>query len=272
MNRIDFAWPEGREGALTTSWDDGTEFDRQLVEIFNQNGIKGTFNLNSGKLGSVRTENGWNNYIRADEVKSLYSGHEVAVHTVSHPWLQRQADDMILSEVIEDRANLEKLVGYPVRGMALPFGSQDARVGAILKAAGIVYVRPVQQSGYRFDLPGDFMNWTVTCHHKADLPALWQEFMASKRNTDKLFYLWGHSYEFNNDDNWQAIEAFSQLAGQASNIWHATNIEIYDYVTAWRNLRCSVDVSSLQNITATRVWFLHQGRLQSIAPGETVNI
>ena len=272
MKRIDFTWPQGRTGALTTSWDDGTEFDRRLVAIFNRYGIKGTFNLNSGKFGITKEQCGWNNYVRAEEIKSLYAGHEVAVHTVTHPWLERQASDMILAEVLEDRGALEALVGYPVRGMALPFGSQDQRVGAILKAAGIVYVRPTARNNDRFALPGDFMDWQVTAHHTNNIQLLWKEFVEYRRNSDKLFYLWGHSYEFDRDSNWEVIEEFSRIAGATPDIWFATNMEVYEYVTAWRNLQCSVDISMIRNTSAVTVWFQYQERLYGVEPGKTVTL
>ncbi len=272
MKRVDFSWPQGLSGALTTSWDDGTEFDRILVSILNRYGIKGTFNLNSGKFGLTKEECGWNNFIRADEVKTLFAGHEVAVHTVSHPWLERQSSDMILSEIIEDRRSLEALLGYPVRGMSLPFGSQDARVGGILKSAGILYVRPTVRNADKFALPGDFMNWQVSCHHKNDIMLLWKEFVDYRHNSDKLFYLWGHSYEFNNDGNWELIEEFCQVAGSTPDIWIATNMEIYEYVTAWRNLQCSVDVSCIRNTSAFTVWFRYNDKLFSVEPGQIVNI
>lgn len=272
MNRIDFSWPHGLEGVLTTSWDDGTSHDRRLVEIFNRHGIKGTFNLNSGKFGLSRDKSGWEAYIDASEVSSLFAGHEVAVHTVTHPWLQRQASDMILSEIIDDRRGLEQLVGYPVRGMALPFGSQDQRVSDILKTAGILYVRPTRKSVCRFDLPGDFMDWGVTCHHNEDLKLLWKEFVEFRRNTDKIFYLWGHSYEFNRDGNWDHIEEFCGIAAATPNIWFATNMDVYEYVSAWRNLQCSVDCRCVKNTSATTLWIRTGGNLIQLDPGKVVKL
>ena len=273
MKRLDFAWPNGLSGALTTSWDDGTEHDRRLIEIFNRNGIKGTFNLNSGRLSDSKHNTGC---VRADEVKSLYAGHEVAVHSVTHPWMERQSDDMILTEIIEDRANLEKLVQYPVRGMAMPNGGSEEhlRVTRILKSAGIVYSRTTQRtSGWdRYVLPADFMNWNGTCHHKDNALALWDDFAKSRRNSDKLFYLWGHSYEFNNDDNWDLIEEFARVAGHTPNIWFATNMEVYDYVTAWRNLQCSTDISYIRNVSFVTMWFWFEGNLYSVEPGKVINL
>ena len=255
MKRADFIWPEGKNGALTTSWDDGSIYDRRLVDIFNKYGIKGTFNLNSGKFGLSKEQTGRHGYIDESEVKSLFAGHEVAVHTVTHPWLQRQSDDMILSEVIEDRRKLEEVMGYPVKGLALPFGSQDERVSNILKAAGIKYVRPTAKNIHKFDLPGNFMDWEVTCHHNDNLKLLWEEFIDFDRTTDKIFYLWGHSYEFEYDNNWEHIEEFCEFVSQSDGVWFATNMEVYEYVTAWRKQECSVDGKLLENQSATTVWF-----------------
>ena len=47
-------WPEGKERALTLSYDDGVQQDRRLVALLRKYGVKATFNLNSGRLG--RTE------------------------------------------------------------------------------------------------------------------------------------------------------------------------------------------------------------------------
>ena len=38
----------GKNKAVTFSYDDGIEQDKQLVDIFNTYGLKCTFNLNSG--------------------------------------------------------------------------------------------------------------------------------------------------------------------------------------------------------------------------------
>ena len=48
MNKIYKAFPGGKHKVLTFSYDDGKLEDRRLVEIFNKNGLRGTFNLNTG--------------------------------------------------------------------------------------------------------------------------------------------------------------------------------------------------------------------------------
>ena len=271
MNAMSFAWPHGKTAALTTSWDDGTIYDRRLVSILNRYGLKGTWNLNSGKLGRTATETGWKDYVTAAEIKELYAGHEVACHTVHHPLLRRLPGERIFSEVIEDRRNLERLVGYPVRGMAPPFAHTcDAWVTAQLQAAGILYLRAITEQA-TFDPPGDFFAWAVTCHHKANWIKLWQKFQG-RPQPDKVFFLWGHSYEFDEDNNWDIIETFARLVSTDDTVWHATNMEIYEYVSAWRNLQCGVEMTCAKNCSAVRLWFRVGNELRHIEPGQVVGL
>jgi hypothetical protein len=86
----------------------------------------------------------------------------------------------------------------------------------------------------------------------------------------RLLYVWGHSYEFNNDNNWELIEEFSKAAAHLPDTWYATNIEIVDYVNALRALRISVDRTFAYNPTATEVWVSFNQEPVSIAPGQTV--
>lgn len=87
-----------------------------------------------------------------------------------------------------------------------------------------------------------------------------------------MFYLWGHSYEFDNDDNWQVIEDFAAYAGGREDIWYATNIEIYDYIKAYEALQVSVDESLVHNPTVTDLWFSHKGQIHCIHGGETLRL
>lgn len=270
LTSINFTWPNGYSGALTTSWDDGTIYDRELVEILNRFGLKGTFNLNSGLLDLGVPQRGWKEYIRDDEVSTLYAAHEVAVHTVTHPHLERIPEMAVRAELLEDRRALESLVHYPVRGMAFPFGTYDQRVLWILQETGFVYARLVE-SREDFSLPGDFFKWQPTCHHRFDLNAMWARFKNDEQS-DKLFYLWGHSYEFAEEDNWSVIKDFAQMAGNTSGIWYATNREIYDYVQAWRGLELSLDLRTACNLSAVTLWVRCGKRLIELPAGVLVQL
>ena len=198
MNKVYTCYPGGRHKALTMSYDDGRTYDRQLVEIFNQYGIKGTFHLNSGFLGDER-------HIAPEEVKTLYVGHEVSCHTVTHPTIARCPLPEVAQEVLDDRQALEALCGYPVRGLSYPNGSLSKDIEALLPACGIRYSRVVGSSD-SFALPENPLRWQATCHHNHRLMELGEQFLGLfKRQYLYLMYVWGHSYEFNDKDNWDKI-------------------------------------------------------------------
>ena len=145
---------------VTFSFDDGVTQDRRLVELLNKYGLKATFNLNSSLFG---LKGGWeqngkflsHNKVMPSEVKELYAGHEVAVHTLTHPNLTGEDEETIVYQVEEDRKRLSDLVGYEVRGMAYPCGgvNNDERVATIIKEkTGVRYSRTIT-STYSFDLP-----------------------------------------------------------------------------------------------------------------------
>lgn len=261
------AWPEGRFAALTTSWDDGVVDDERLVEIFNRYGVKGTFNLNAGALLPARVPDG--RRVVESELATLYRGHEVAVHTEHHPWLEMLPDEGVVAEVMRDRARLEAAVGYPVKGMALPFGTYRPRTLAVLSACGILHCRTTVATK-NFNLPENFLEWHPTCHQAdAELFSMLERVAASDRRA-QLYYVWGHSYEFPRDESWERFDDFAAQAGADARIWHATNMEVVDYVTAWRALRWTADGTTVYNPSALTLWAVTSEGPRSVAPGACV--
>lgn len=274
MKRYTMLWSEGRDRALTFSYDDGVVQDRRLISLMRQNGLKGTFNLNSGFLG-------WqddiirdgrivdHSHIPAEEVSSLYRGMEVAVHTVSHPNLMLLSDAQVLAEVLDDRRALEALVGYPVRGMAYPFGPSDERVRNLMRACSIRFARGVRTTG-GFNLPDNPWDWACSCHHY-DLEALIDPFLTDDGEL-KLLSVWGHSYEFDQKQQWEVIENQLRRLGGHADVWYATNSEIFACIEAHERMESSLDGNLLHNPSSQTLWLKCEGEKLSIAPGETLRL
>lgn len=263
MNRITYLFPDGLPKALTMSYDDGVIDDRRLVDIFNRNGIKGSFHLNASALGMPGR-------IAPEEVASLYAGHEVSCHSFTHPFLERCPNQAVLNEVLEDRKRLEELVGYPVRGMSYPMGTYSTEVKKILHAAGIVCSRTTQSS-QRYGLPDNWLEWAPTCHHRDNILEK-AEFFKESKYSFSLFYVWGHSYEFDRvnspENNWGIMEEFcSQMAG-LPDVWYAANIEIHDYITCLKRLEFSANCDMVHNPSAVSLWISVSGEPVEIKPGE----
>lgn len=266
IKKIYACFPGGKHKVLTMSYDDGKQEDRRLVELFNQHGIKGTFNVNSGLEGDTER-------IPQSEFRELYKGHEVACHTVSHPTIERCPLTSVAQEIIEDRKRLETLMGYPVRGLAYPNGSYSKEICNMLPALGIRYGRVVGNSD-SFAMPENFLQWKATCHHNHRLQELGEQFVGlSKKQYLYMMYVWGHSYEFTNSDNWEVMEEFCKLVGNRDDIWYATNIQIVDYMDVVKMAQYAADGSFVYNPCAQSLWIcIDDERFLEVKGGELVTL
>jgi len=223
---------QGKMKALTFSYDDGASQDIRLIKLFEKYGMKATFNLNSNTFDSERKlmHNGVlvdYTRVRARDVKYLYDGHEVAVHTMNHPALKTLPYDVsIMMEVEQDRLQLSELCGYEVLGMAYPGGGPcyDQRVVDIVRhQTGIKYARGTD-STYNFEMPVDLIDFSQTCMHaEKELFSLGEQFLNLKADSPQMFYIYGHSYEFDANQDWDRFEAFLEMMSGRDDICYCTN-------------------------------------------------
>lgn len=254
---------DGKQFALTFSYDDGCPQDRRLVELFNKYGMKATFNLISSSVTNPASRG-----VHADELKSLYidNGHEVACHSVNHPNLKRMRLKDQLDEIFCDRETLENITGTIIRGFAFPYGTYNDDTLKAMETSSIVYGRTVKSTG-KFTVPEDFRLWNPTTHHdECESRVRYFARIAKEEpwNAGGLLYIWGHAYEFDEDNapvGWEKFEEMLKiLHGSLDNIWSTANIEIYDYVQAQRSIRISADGKILYNPTDTDVWVSCDGK------------
>jgi len=259
MNNVYMRFPGGVSKTLTLSYDDGCPDDMRLISIMDRYGIKGTFNLNSVRLPG-------------EEQMRLYteSGMEIAVHGYRHLELNKLSEDEIWDEIVEDRKNLEKIVSQPVTGMAYAYGQCNENVVRTIRKAGIQYSRTVGRT-MDFRLPTEWLLLDPTCHHdEPALPELTERFLAAEPLEPMMFYVWGHAYEFPRKDNWHVMENFCEKIGGRTDIWYATNIEIYRYVKAYEALVFSAEGTSVYNPGAQDIWFAKDGDVFCVKGGETL--
>lgn len=227
----------GKKKAVTFSFDDGVTQDIRLIEILNKYNLKGTFNLNSAKLGLPG--NFWKtdvgdiprDILNASQVKSVYAGHEVAVHTLTHPNLTTLNDETVIRQVEEDRKALSALCGYPVIGMAYPCGgvNNDERVAALIKNnTPIAYARTITPT-YTFDLQKEsLLRFNATLHFLDEkTEKVVEEFLNLQTDEPQLLYIWGHSYELDyNESRWQRFENLCKTLANREDIFYGTNKDV----------------------------------------------
>ena len=218
---------------LTFSFDDAVTQDARLIELFNKYGMKATFNINTCWLGQKRvlklrsgaTVN--HNKFDAADIKHVYAGHELASHSLTHPDLTKLSEEDVIREVEQDRLLISELCGYEVVGFAYPGGDYDARTSTVIKEkTGVKYARTID-SNHFLDVQDNLFEFKPTCHH-ADWDFLFkmgEEFLSLDTDEKKIFYVWGHAYEFDGDNSWGRFEEFIKLMAHKDDIAYLTNKE-----------------------------------------------
>ena len=265
---------DGKDKVVTLSYDDGVVQDIRLSEIAKKHGLKVTFNINTGLYFPEDGEREkFYGRMKLSEAQKTYinSGNEVAVHMLTHPFPDRIDEVELINEVLADRKNIAEQYKCVAKGMAYPFGAYNDKVVDALKKCGIAYSRTTK-STEEFNFPTEWLTLHPTCHHgNPRLMELAEKFVQVNRwGNSTMFYLWGHSYEFDNDDNWDVIEKFAEFIGGRDDIWYATNIEVYNYVKAYNSLQISADMKIIYNPSAIDVWAEDGEGLFCIKSGETV--
>lgn len=275
MSRQFIAFPDFKLKALTFSYDDGVVQDMRLVDIFNRNGLKATFNINSSRFVSGERNP---RFLTEKQAKELYipNGHEIAVHGYMHRSLTNVEKSVMYGDIVIDRFNLERIFGGIINGMAYANGAYNHDISAKLNDMGITYARTCVSTN-RFDLPSNWLELSATCHHSnPELMSLAKAFVDNtpwlSKDSAALFYVWGHSYEFDNNDNWNVIEQFAEYIGNKEDIWYATNGEICRYIKAYDDLVFSVDGNTVYNPSAIDVYLKCYYNNYVVPAGKTINI
>ena len=259
---VHLQFPGGKSKAFTISYDDGVKSDLRLVEMMRKYGIRGTFNVNSArfqiaeKLNPTRTHPIFN----AEEQKAFYDENrdlvEIAAHGAIHGYYPYMAQDVAVWDLISDRKNIEELLGVQCRGFAYPYGQTDDKTVEALRVCGFRYARVTART-HKFDLPAEPLRWECTAKHTD--PTLMEDarkFVEATKKYGKvpyLFSVWGHSYEFVDDDNWDVMEKLFEYVGGREDVWYCTNIEFFELLKAYRSLEFFADQSKVYNPTAIPV-------------------
>ena len=283
MRSVFMRYPYGKAKAVTFSYDDGVPQDKRLAEIFDRYGMKGTFNFNCEYMREIN--------FSKEEIHDYFlsKGHEIAVHGANHRANGNTRLIEGIRDVLDCRLELEEKCDRIIRGMAYPdtgvtqmgnFGTYEA-VKNYLIELDIAYARTLGGDNDSFMLPNDFHAWMPTAHHsnpkimdyiekflKLDISV--NSYHATR--IPRLLYIWGHSYEFDQANNWERIEEICKRLSNNDEIWYATNMDICEYVNAYKSLVYSADGYRIYNPTLLEIWIDIDSKLYSVKSGETLII
>ena len=210
--------PEGKEYEerrsewmkfLVLSFDDGTVYDERFVELLDRYQIPATFNLNSGLDDFVWYCDGHPiRRPRLADKPQIYQNHEVASHTLTHPWLTSLSDEELIDEVSQDADNLSRIYGREIVSFGVPFDACTEReIGLIRDCTPIKYLRLSQMKPkYDFSAPEDPYHFEINAlYQEDDIFEQLKAFAENERETS-VFIIAGHSYEFELSGHWGYIE------------------------------------------------------------------
>lgn len=264
-------YPGGKRKAFNITYDDGVEQDVRFVALLNQYSLKGTFNLNSQLMTDgfswVHPSGMTVRRLSPDAARQLYDGHEIASHTLTHPYMYALSDEELLYQISEDKHRLEALFGREAAGFAVPFDYYDERIARCVEKCGFEYGRISEEShGYspwerRYD-------WRAGIFHLSpELDAYVDGFFQTGEEL-ALCQIVGHSYDLDAENLWDKMEEIFRRVAADENVLPMTHVELVRYLDAMDRLVVCED--HIYNPTKAELWLRWDGKAIRLGPGECV--
>lgn len=244
---------------ITTSWDDGSIYDRRLVRLLKKYSIKGTFYISKEfdytPKGGEKVER-----VSDDEAKVLYQDFEVGAHSITHTYFNDLDGEQIKEEVFSSKKYLEELLGRDIKVFCYPGGRHNDTAIEAIRSSGFLGARTTEL--FNFDVKDRFlMPTTINCYpfpfgtgsakikasrflknirlaYRSNFPirALfgWKslaKFLFEKAENEKgVFHLWGHSWEIEKNGMWEDLEEVFKYISNKNNAEYMTNSEAIDFL------------------------------------------
>jgi len=262
-------YPYGKKKAFNVTYDDGVLQDVPFVELMNRYGLKGTFNLNSALMEQefewVHEKGLVVKRLHPHGLKDLYRGHEVASHTLNHPYMHDLSWEGIMWELSQDKRNLEALFGEEIKGFAVPFDYYSDRIAECVKQCGFTYGR-ISEMSHSFQPQTDYYRWKATVFHCEEcLEDLTQQFVETDEEL-ALLQIVGHSYDLDAEDMWERMEAVFQTISRQEDVLPMTHIEMVEYLQAME--QAEITEEYIWNHSDRSLWFAVNGAVCEVKPNE----
>ena len=159
-------------------------------------------------------------------INGLYDGFEVACHGFTHAYLPSLTGSEAEKEIDDDYAEIFRLTGKRPRGIAYAGQTPnytDEVVRLLENDRRFSYGRAIDET-HGFSVPTD-------CQFRGDelLPRAEDFFDLRPDKGDALFFVWGHSYEFDlSSACWDKLEYFCKEVSSRKDVTCLTCSQFYD--------------------------------------------
>lgn len=266
-------YPEGRRKAFNITYDDGVEQDIPFIEMMNRYGLKGTFNLNSqlmyDRFQWIHESGLPVRRLGPEQTRHLYDGHEVASHTLTHPWLDHLTREELLYQMGKDKAQLEAHFEREVCGFAAPFDYFSPLVAQCAEELGFEYARTSNVTGHYTPCHENFYLSSGFYHIMPGLREYVDQFLKCDEEL-ALCHIVGHSYDLEVLNLWDTMDGILRDVSACPDVWSCTTLELVRYINAMD--KAIITETSLHNGSDIPLWFSIDGKTHELLPGETANI
>ncbi len=218
---------------MTTSWDDGHPLDRRVAELLAKHGLTGTFYVPRSNQKRV---------MNSSLIRDLSKSFEVGAHTLEHVTIERLPDSEATVQLSGSREWVEQLTGRSCHVFCFPGGKFRNRQLRLVREAGYQAARTVEllstSSPRRIDglwvipttvqvFPHAFSAYarntlkrlsgsSVFRLRRVLLSRAWttlaKDLFLQTAERGGVFHLWGHSWEIEEQQQWEPLEDFLKFA------------------------------------------------------------
>ena len=259
-------YPNGKRKAFNITYDDGVVQDIKFVSLLNRFGLKGTFNLNSALM---EEEFAWMHHsgmevkrLSSSAVRGLYDGHEIASHTLTHPYMHDLPEFEIMRQLGEDKQKLESIFGREVRGFAVPFDYYSDLIARTAQACGFEYAR-MSEFSLSYAPCTDWYHFKTGVYHiMLELIPFVEGFLETEQEL-AVCQIVGHSYDLDTENLWETMEEICSAVAAQEDVWSCTNLELVRYLKAMTQFDGT-------NRSDMNLWFEENGEVFTLHPGEGI--
>ena len=266
-------YPHGKRKAFNITYDDGVLQDIRFVKLLDKYGIKGTFNLNSLLMAQefewIHPKGFTVKRLPKETAAQLYKNHEIASHTLTHPYMHDMSEREIMYQLGQDKYNLEQIFGRKVSGFAVTFSYYSDLIADCAQRLGFEYARKSDES-LTYTPSYDWYHWETGIFHLNPQFKEFAEKFFSAEEELALLQIVGHSYDLDAENMWEYMENLLYRIAEDKDIISMTNAEIVRYLKAMQ--KSEITDGYIRNNSDTELWFENDGKIISVGAYETVCI
>ena len=190
---------------LVTSWDDYSEYNVKLAALLKKYDIPAIFYIEVDPHREGTKE------AAKKQIRRLHDqGFEIGCHSWSHPKdIKRVSPERLHQEIVESKYYIEHIIEKEVESFCYPRGRRNEEVMDKVKEAGFRWARTTAIGDCEDISKPLELNTTCHVYDRKEYDGLsWLDWAKQEWDKGGMFHLWGHSWEIQENDQWNNLIRF----------------------------------------------------------------